>query len=380
VTWLNSLPYSDSDRDFLSEMQQSAADFQTHTLATANAVYDADVVSYERLLALTRVCEQFAAYAAQADGGGGEWQVNLDSDDDHFEATIPLPRRRMDAMGGAPDTAENMADDDDDVDDNEDDGGRREPPSSNVSRERPPLPSDAVHADDDSPDDNDDDDVDDKDNDAGESAAANNSGRPTQHYPASIVMRNTRLKAGTWLQWIMVQWQGCSVAEATWENDYAFYQQHYPEMLATYNNGRVPKRIVGAKLWYHPVTGGRHYKVQWQGSTYTTMERDIDVEGDQAFTSLLADFRKRHRRNESTRTQLPQTGVGSEGQRRPGRAWYNDIQWTDDTETRSNRYCSAWSSSELSAGGRITPTPRRTNNNVERLSHELSLIRLYGVW
>ena len=71
MTWLNSLPYSDSDRNFLSEMQQSAADFQIHTLATANAIYDADVVSYERLLALTRVCEQFAAYAAQADGGGG---------------------------------------------------------------------------------------------------------------------------------------------------------------------------------------------------------------------------------------------------------------------------------------------------------------------
>ena len=87
VTWLNSLPYAD-DREFLVELQQSAAEFQTHTLATANAVYDADVVSYERLLALTRVCERFAERVALADGGGQAWQKNLDSDDEHFEARL----------------------------------------------------------------------------------------------------------------------------------------------------------------------------------------------------------------------------------------------------------------------------------------------------
>jgi hypothetical protein len=362
-------------------MQQSAADFQTHTLATANAVYDADVVSYERLLALTRVCEQFAAYAAQADGGEGKWQVNLDSDDDHFEAIVPLPRRRTDAFGGAPDAPEAMDDDDEDNDnDDEDDGGRPNPSSSSVSREGPPLPSDAVHADDDIADDNDDDDVGENDNDASGSAAAKGSIGPTQHYPASIVMRNTQMKAGTWIQWIMVQWQGCSIAEATWETDHAFYQQHYPEMLATYNDGRVPERVVGSKFWYHPVTGGRHYKVQWEGSTFTTMERDTDVEGDPAFTSLLTDFRKRHQRKRSTRTDLRQTGVGSEGQRRPARACYDDRRWTDGTASWSNRYSSVWASSELSAGARSTPTQRRNNHGIARLSDKLSDMRLYGGW
>jgi hypothetical protein len=357
-------------------MQQSAADFQTHTLATANAVYDADVVSYKRLLALTRVCEQFAAYAAQADGGGGEWQVNLDSDDDHFEAIVPLPRRRMDALGGAPDAADAMADDDDS--DNEDDGGRRDLSPSSVSRERPPLPSDAVHADEDI--DNDEQDVGENDNDADEGGVANEGIGPTQHYPASIVMRNTQQKAGTWLQWIMVQWQGCSIAEATWETDHAFYQQHYPDMLATYNDGRVPERVVGSKLWYHPVTGGRHYKVQWEGSTFTTMERDTDVEGNPAFTSLLTDFRKRHQRKRSTRTQLRQPSVRSEGQRRPARACYDDRRRTDGTATGFNQYGSVWSSSQLSARARTTPTLRRTNSGIARLSDELSWMGLYVGW
>ena len=60
-------------------------------------MYDADVVSYERLLALTGVCERFAERAALADGGGQRWQENLDSDDEHFEATVPLPRRQLGA-------------------------------------------------------------------------------------------------------------------------------------------------------------------------------------------------------------------------------------------------------------------------------------------
>jgi hypothetical protein len=222
------------------------------------------------------------------------------------------------------------------------------------------------------PDDNNDDDDGDE-NDGGGSAAGNGGSGPTQHYPASIVMRNTQLKAGTWLNWIMVQWQGCSVAEATWETDLAFYQQHYPDMLAMYNNGRVPERVVGAKLWYHPITGGRHYKVLWEGSTFTTMERDIDVQGDPAFTNLLADFQKRHQRGGSATAQLRQTGLGSKGQRRPAQARDDDRRRTDEEAPVSNQYSSVWASS---TGARSTPTSRRTNDDMARLSHKLSWMRL----
>jgi hypothetical protein len=159
-------------------------------------------------------------------------------------------------------------------------------------------------------DDNDDDDADGNDNDAGAGEAKDGGSGPTQGYPASIVMRNTQIQAGTWLQWIMVQWQGYSAAEATWETDFAFYQQHYPDMLATYNNGRVPERVVGAKLRYHPITGRVHYKVQWDRSSFTTMERDI-VEGEPVFTSLLTDFRKRQQRG---------TRAAPDRRRKPGTA------------------------------------------------------------
>ena len=48
VTWLNAVPYNEQDSLFLEELKQNAADFQTHTLETANALYDKDTASYER--------------------------------------------------------------------------------------------------------------------------------------------------------------------------------------------------------------------------------------------------------------------------------------------------------------------------------------------
>jgi hypothetical protein len=127
-------------------------------------------------------------------------------------------------------------------------------------------------------------------------------------------MRNTQVQKGAWIEWVMVHWEGCSVAEATWETDLVFYQQHYPAMLAAYNDSRVPERVVGAKLWYHPVSGEKHYKVRWQGTSWTTMERAVTLERNPVYAGLLADFRARAARNSRTRPRP--AGEATRGQRR----------------------------------------------------------------
>ena len=93
VTWLNSVPYNEQDRLFLDGMQQTAADFQTHTLETANSLYDKDTASYERLLDLTKFCEQWSLSVAGGAPNNEQWDLNLDSDDERFDSTAPMPRR-----------------------------------------------------------------------------------------------------------------------------------------------------------------------------------------------------------------------------------------------------------------------------------------------
>jgi hypothetical protein len=116
----------------------------------------------------------------------------------------------------------------------------------------------------------------------------------------------------------MVHWEGCSVAEATWETDLVFYQQHYPAMLAAYNDSRVPERVVGAKLWYHPVSGEKHYKVRWQGTSWTTRERAVTLERNPADAGLLADFRARAARTSRTRSR--RAGEANQGTATVGRS------------------------------------------------------------
>ena len=78
VTWLNSVPYNEQDRAFLETMQRTAAEFQTHTLETANKLYDKDTAAYERLLDLVTFCEEWSVgtAAAVAQLGGAELDDN----------------------------------------------------------------------------------------------------------------------------------------------------------------------------------------------------------------------------------------------------------------------------------------------------------------
>ena len=282
MTWLNSLPYTNSV--FLSELQQSAADFQTHTLATANAVYDTDAVSYERLLALTRVCEQFAVHAAGV-GVQRRWNENLDSDDERFDAVVPLPRQRADVAQDRPGAGPLELD------------HQSSPRGLPRPGERANGPGDDLEGRceggeggcEDQDQDQDEQDRHDENKEHGSEAFP-------QHYPVSIVMRNTQIKAGSWVQWVMVQWEGYSVAEATWETDWEFYQTHYPDLLKAFNDSRVPQRVVGTKIWYEPGTGEPHYRVRWEGTSWTTMERVTDVQRDPAYARFLVDFRKRQQR------------------------------------------------------------------------------------
>ncbi len=93
VTWLNSVPYCEEDRSFLDELAQSAADFQTHTLETANSLYDKDAASYERLLDLTKVCERYSLSVTGGDLNEEKRDENLDSDNDQLKSTGPVPRK-----------------------------------------------------------------------------------------------------------------------------------------------------------------------------------------------------------------------------------------------------------------------------------------------
>jgi len=98
VTWLNGIPYNEEDVSFLQQLQQSAADFQTHALATANSLYDKDAQSYDRMLKLTELCEQFSTFVATESEEEEQWQLDLDSDHEAFQSVAPVARQRR---GGA---------------------------------------------------------------------------------------------------------------------------------------------------------------------------------------------------------------------------------------------------------------------------------------
>ena len=88
------MPFNQEDQSFLAEIQQSAADFMTHTLETANSLYDKDTASYERLLALTKFCESWSLSVGKGPLDERKWDNNLNSDDEmFFDSTFPVPRR-----------------------------------------------------------------------------------------------------------------------------------------------------------------------------------------------------------------------------------------------------------------------------------------------
>jgi hypothetical protein len=310
VTWLNSVPYNDQDRVFLQGLQQSAADFQTHTLETANRLYDKDTASYERLLGVTQFCEQWSLSTSARRGGADadDWDENLDSDDERFDATTPLPRRARGAKKAAegPQPAEKKSrenegpeEEEEKEEEEEEEQHQQDLQHQQEGDSRPPSPGDIV-------DDGDEGWRDDDDDEDGAIPGA----QPKLYIPEGVLDRRTELvrtktgararsrwggtrqrKAVTaWRDQLLVKWAGYSVAEATWEADVAFYQQHYPHLLAAHAAARVPERIAGVHT--HPQSGAPHYKLQWRDSSSTTMEPVERVEKARSFRDVLQAFRQ----------------------------------------------------------------------------------------
>jgi hypothetical protein len=271
VTWLNSVPYNEQDRSALEELQRSAADFQTHTLETANRLYDKDAASYERLLDLTTFCEEWSLSVAGGALKDNEWDENLDSDDDRFDATTPVPRRHRDQ-------AENI--------EGKEDAENDEPEQENSE----PSPLDPIVNDEE---------LNGQDEDA---APVPSASEPKRYLPEEILDRRTELvysrkkarfggtrkKVTGWCDQVLVKWDGYSVAESTWEFDVAFYKEHYPQLLAAQKEAGTPERLVAKKK--HPETGLAYYKVKWQGSECTTMEAVDWVERSPRFREVLVVF------------------------------------------------------------------------------------------
>ena len=149
---------------------------------------------------------------------------------------------------------------------------------------------------------------DDGDNDDSGGDAAIPSAQPKLYLPEAVLERTTRLvwtkvqgarqhsrwggtrqkKAVTeWRELLLVKWAGYSVAESTWEADIVFYEQHYPNLLAVHAARRVPAKLVGGRRHTNPQTGVPHYKVQWQGTRWTTMEPATRVETSPEFRDVL---------------------------------------------------------------------------------------------
>ena len=207
VTWLNSVPYNERDRAFLEKVQQTAADFQTHTLETANSLYDKDTASYERLLDLIQFCEQWSLSV----GKGGpldddKWDYNLDSDDEKFDSTAPIPRRERAVVANPEPLIEAKEDSDDDM-------------------EGEPSPADGAFEEDNVL--------------AGEDDSPLDGAAERLYQPEAILARQTekvyKKKKGRygasrkvvigWVDRLLVKWKGYSEAESTWESDVAFYQE-----------------------------------------------------------------------------------------------------------------------------------------------------------
>ena len=284
VTWLNGMPFHAKDKLFLEEVQERAARFQTHTLRTANLVYDKDAQSYERMLELVEFCEQ---WCLQLGGSGGDsplWDENLDSDDERFDSTAPVARRRRRQQQEAPPQDGKDEHEDDDEEEAEvllldEEDEEPEPDGQGV-----PGPAFAVDGDEDPVE-------------VPEVAQA----ETKLYLPEAILARNTHVstkkKTGSkgggsplWEEWVLVKWAGYSVAEATWEPDVQFYVQHYPELLKAHDEARVPERLVGKRTHLKPGTGEEHVKVRWRGSKWTTMEPLRWVETRPEFGKLLQDF------------------------------------------------------------------------------------------
>ena len=284
VTWLNSVPYCEEDRSFLDDLAQSAADFQTHTLETANSLYDKDAASYERLLDLMKVCEKYSLSVTGGDLLEERWDENLDSDDDQFKSTGPVPRKPR-AENSEPEAKEKVDEDEDQLMDDASMG----PPASE--------PIDVLE------DDGLDDDA------SPLSAVAEKLYTPEQILDRDfeLVYKKkkgrygaTRKKLVGWRQRILVKWAGFSVAEATWETDIEYHTKWNSAMVEAREQAEIPQCLLKHKT--HPVTEAFFYQVKWQNSNSTTMETAEKVEHSDKYRDVLRQFNDQHSRSSSSRS------------------------------------------------------------------------------
>jgi hypothetical protein len=276
VTWLNSVPYNQRDEAFLDKIQQTAADFQTHTLQTANSLYDKDTASYERLLAVTQFCEQWALSVGGQALGDSKWDNNLDSDDDFFDSTNPVPRRER--VAAFPPVLE--------VKTNEIDHSEDEMDIDEMETE--PSPSDQVDG-------------------AVDESRLNEEDAPLSseeklYQPEAILARHTEMvykkkkgrygkthkKVIGWVDRLLVKWEGYSLAEATWESDIKFYAKYCAPIIAHREETEVPEALV--RKTKHPQTGAAYYQVRWKDSQHSTMELASAVEGSKKYRYVWRTF------------------------------------------------------------------------------------------
>jgi hypothetical protein len=222
------------------------------------------------------VCEKYSLSVTGGDLLEEKWDENLDSDDDQFKSTGPVPRKPR-AENSEP---EAKAEVDEDEDQQMDDASM-EPPASD--------PIDVLE----------DDGLDD---DASPLSAV----EEKLYTPEQILDRDFELvykkkkgrygattkKLVGWRQRILVKWAGFSVAEATWETDIEYHSKWNSAMVEAREQVEVPESLLKCKQ--HPVTKALFYQVKWDGSDSTTMETAEKVEHSDKYRNVLRQFNDQH--------------------------------------------------------------------------------------
>jgi hypothetical protein len=235
-----------------------------------------DTASYERLLDLTKFCEQWSQSVTRG-VSEDQWDENLDSDDEKFDATAPVPRRLRVA---AIENSDLEGKGDDDVDEDQEMSDVMEPSPADQT-------GDIAEPEDDVVDDG---------------AAPLQSAKEKLYLPEQILERETHIvykktrgryggrskKASNWQERILVKWKGYSSAESTWETDIAYYQKWNSALVAARDESEIPETLL--KRTKHPVTKDPFYQVKWQGSSSHTMEAAGKVEQSERFVDALQRF------------------------------------------------------------------------------------------
>jgi hypothetical protein len=281
-------------------LQQTSAEFQLHTLETANSLYDKDTASYERLLAVTIFCEKWSLSVTGVAPTDQKWDLNLDSDEEKFDSTAPVPRRLRAPTKVVPLRGDAVAELEVDGDDEDQDAIMEPSPNDQLE------PIDDTGRDDDAD-------------------AAQIPSRPKLYQPQQILERETQMvfkkskgKFGAinkrvvdWQERILIKWTGYSVAEATWESDVAYFKEWCSALVEARDKTEIPQIL--AKRVKHPKTKAGYYKVQWEGSNSSTMEEAGHVESSEKFRGVLKRYNDKNGSSSSSSNSSSSSSSSSTG-------------------------------------------------------------------